>query len=242
MLKLPNKNRKGRRLFMKGIIFDFNGTMFQDSHLHEKAWFFMINKYSSKSITDEEILMNIHGRTNNEILTYFISENLTDQEIGELSFEKEAYYRELCLKNKKELKLTEGLVETLDQLKELGMPLTIATATVKENVEFYFEVFHLADWFDFNNVTFDDGSFPGKPEPNIFIIAAKKLGFEPSECLVIEDAVSGLTAAKKAGIGTIIAIDPFGKNRSLFQEKQLGSGGIITDFTNFFEVAASSSI
>ncbi len=224
---------------MKAIIFDFNGTMFQDSHLHEQAWFYMVKKYSPKSISDEDILINIHGRTNNEILTYFISKDLTEEDISRMSYEKEAYYRELCLKNKEELNLTKGLIEVLNQLKASRVPITIATATVKENVEFYFDVFQLDQWFDFNNVTFDDGSFPGKPEPDIFIIAAKKLGFTPNDCLVIEDAFSGLTAAKKAGIGKIIAIDPFGKNRSLFEEKQLGRDGIITDFTTFFEVVAS---
>lgn len=221
---------------MKGIIFDFNGTMYQDSHLHEKAWFNMVKKYSPKDISDEEILINVHGRTNRQILTYFIAEDLSDEEIERMSYEKEAYYRELCLENKDDLKLTDGLVDVLNQLKEDGTPITIATATVKENVEFYFDTFHLGEWFDFSNVTFDDGSFPGKPEPDIFIIASEKLGFKPSECLVIEDAFSGLTAAKNAGIGKIIAIDPFGKNRSLFEEEQLGSDGIITDFTNFFEV------
>lgn len=224
---------------MKAIIFDFNGTMFQDSHLHEQAWFYMVKKYSPKSISDEDILINIHGRTNNEILTYFISKDLTEDDISKMSYEKEAYYRELCLKNREELTLTNGLMEVLNRLKASKIPITIATATVKENVEFYFDVFQLDRWFDFNNVTFDDGSFPGKPEPDIFIIAANKLGFAPSECLVIEDAFSGLTAAKKAGIGKIIAIDPFGKNRSLFEEKQLGRDGIITDFTTFFEVVAS---
>ncbi len=56
-------------------------------------------------------------------------------------------------------------------------------------------------------------TFPGKPQPDIFLKAADKLGLAPADCLVIEDAYSGLLAAKRAGIGTIIAIDPFGKNK-----------------------------
>lgn len=127
---------------MKGVIFDFNGTMFQDSHLHEKAWFFMVKKYAPKTISDDDIFVNIHGRTNSEILTYFISGDLTNEEIKKLSFEKEAYYRELCLENKDELKLTKGLTGVLNHLKKSKTPMTIATATVKENVDFYFDVFH----------------------------------------------------------------------------------------------------
>ena len=102
---------------MKGIIFDFNGTMFQDSHLHEEAWVYMVNKYSNGSLREEDILLNLHGRTNKEILNFFISDSLSDEEINKLSFEKEAYYRELCLKDSKNLKLTNGLTDVLDALK-----------------------------------------------------------------------------------------------------------------------------
>lgn len=74
-------------------------------------------KYAPKTISDEDIFVNIHGRTNSEILTYFISGDLTNEEIEKLSFEKEAYYRELCLENKDELKLTKGLTGVLNHLK-----------------------------------------------------------------------------------------------------------------------------
>ena len=113
------------------------------------------------------------------------------------------------------------------------MPLTIATATIKENVDFYFDTFALDRWFDPDKVVFDDGSFPGKPEPDIFLHAARKLGVPPEECLVIEDAYSGLRAANSANIGMIIAIDPFFKNRETFQKENLCKDGVITDFPGF---------
>ncbi|MBF5066567.1 HAD family hydrolase, partial [Salmonella enterica subsp. enterica serovar Istanbul] len=92
---------------------------------------------------------------------------------------------------------------------------------VKENVAFYFDIFDLARWFDWDKIVYDDGSFPGKPQPDIFLKAADKLSLAPADCLVIEDAYSGLLAAKRAGIGTIIAIDPFGKNKTVFEQAQL---------------------
>ena len=186
---------------MKGIIFDFNGTMFQDSHLHEEAWVYMVNKYSNGSLREEDILLNLHGRTNKEILNFFISDSLSDEEINKLSFEKEAYYRELCLKDSKNLKLTNGLTDVLDALKSQNIPITIATATVKENLEFYFDVFELGKWFDFENLVYDNGTFPGKPSPDIFLIASQKLNLKPENCLVVEDAYSGILAAQKAHIG-----------------------------------------
>lgn len=220
---------------MKGLIFDFNGTMFQDSHFHEEAWLHMIQKYSDNRLNEEDILLNIHGRTNSEILTYFISDRLTQSEIEQLSYEKEAFYRELCTQKPAQLKLTDGLTETLDHLKKASIPMTIATATVKENLDFYFDIFKLGNWFDYHTVVYDNGSFPGKPAPDIFLIASEKLRVSPADCLVIEDAFSGLIAAKNAGIGTIIGIDPFEKNSAAFKKAKLGHHGLIKDFNGFYE-------
>ena len=53
---------------------------------------------------------------------------------------------------------------------------------------------------------YSDGTIPGKPAPDIFIIAAEKIGLKPQDCLVVEDAIAGINSAKNAGIGKIIAI------------------------------------
>lgn len=86
-------------------------------------------------------------------MKHFISEHLTASEIAVLSEEKESYYRMLCLQNENELQLTKGLEATLDQLTDQQIPLTIATATVKENVAFYFDIFDLARWFDWTRLS-----------------------------------------------------------------------------------------
>lgn len=218
---------------MKGIIFDFNGTMFQDSHLHEKAWIEMIQQYSTNKVSEQEILLNIHGHTNDQILRYFISAELTNTEIQKLSDEKEQYYRELCLQDSTQLVLTSGLEAVLDMFKEKNIPRTIATATGRENLLFYFETFDLAKWFDLENVVYDDGTFEGKPEPDIFLKAAEKIDLLPETCVVIEDAVSGILAADRAKIGKIIAIDPSGKNRLLFQKENLRIDALIENFDGF---------
>ena len=70
-------------IYMKGIIFDFNGTMFMDSDLHEADCLYLIQKYSDKKMTEEDILKNIHGKTNDVILRRFISEDLTDKRVQE---------------------------------------------------------------------------------------------------------------------------------------------------------------
>lgn len=218
---------------MKGIIFDFNGTMFMDSDLHEAAWLHLIKKYSSKKMTEEDILKNVHGKTNDVILRNFISQALSDEEVQKLSDEKETYYRDSVLASADHKEFTAGLREVLDYLKAEKIPMTIASASPKINMDFYFDYLNLGEWFDYEKMVCHTGSFPGKPAPDIFLIAAEKIGVEPENCIVIEDSYSGLQAARNAKIGTIIAIDPEEKNSAVFEAEDLAPDGVIEDFTSF---------
>lgn len=74
---------------------------------------------------------------------YFIFGDLINEEIKRMFFEKEVYYRELCFENKDELKLMKGFIGVLNYLKKLEMLMIIVMVMVKENVEFYFDVFYL---------------------------------------------------------------------------------------------------
>ena len=103
-------------------------------------------------------------------------------------------------------KLAQGAPELLDFLVEKNIPHTIATASDRVNVDFFIEIFDLPRWFEVEKIVFDDGFMPNKPAPDIYLKAAKRLGLEPQECIVVEDAISGIDSAKSAGIGKIIAI------------------------------------
>ena len=70
----------------------------------------------------------------------------------------------------------------------------------------YIEEFKLAKWFDIEKIVYSDGTLRGKPAPDIYIRAAEKIGLKPEECIVVEDAVSGIESARAAGIGKIVAI------------------------------------
>lgn len=215
---------------IKGIIFDFNGTMFQDSDLHETAWIKMIKHYAQGNISEKEILKNIHGRTNDEIISTFIANDLSVEKVIALGTEKESYYRKLCIQNKQRLVLTSGLTEILNKIKKIKIPMTIATATTKENVDFYFEQFQLDQWFDYQHVVYDDGTFPGKPAPDIFVKAADELSVPPDKCLVFEDSYSGIIAASRAGIRMQIAIDNAGKLKKILDDSFLPIAARISDF------------
>lgn len=84
--------------------------------------------------------------------------------------------------------------------------MTIATMSDWGNVEFYIKHFHLEKWFEIDKIVYSNGIIPGKPAPDIYKIAAKNLDLKPKECIVVEDALSGIESARAAGIGKIIAI------------------------------------
>ena len=117
----------------------------------------------------------------------------------------------------------------MDFLKENDIPRTIATMSGWENVEFYIEEFNLERWFDLDKIVYANGKIPGKPAPDIYQIAAKNLGLKPEECIVVEDAVSGIDSAKNAGIGKIIAIASM-EPIELY-EKMPHVAEVITDFS-----------
>ena len=191
---------------MKGIIFDFNGTLFFDSHLHYEAWRIFSKKLRGYPFEDDEMRNNMFGRTNADIIEYALGKKPDEATIEKLAKEKEGMYREMCLKNRDEMVLSPGAEEFLDYLKENNIPRTIATMSEWDNVNFYINEFKLEKWFDLDKIVYSKGDLPGKPAPDIYIKAAKNLNLLPSECVVVEDALSGINAAKNAKAGKIIAI------------------------------------
>ena len=171
------------------------------------------------------------GRTNEAIITYAISKKPTPQMVEDLGQEKEALYRQMCLEDKENFKLADGVPEFLDFLKKNSIPRTIATMADKPNVDFYIEHFHLEKWFDLDKIVYSNGVIPGKPAPDIYQIAAKNLHLDPKDCIVVEDAVSGIDSAQAAGIGKIIAI--CSEEPHEFYKSIPAVSEIITSFRNF---------
>ena len=216
---------------MKGIIFDFNGTLYWDSQLHYDAWRDFSKIIRGYSFTDEEMREKMFGHTNEDIIEYAIGKKPTKEMVEKYGKEKEKLYRERCLLEPEKFKLAPGAIELLDYLKEKNIPRTIATMSEWDNVEFYIKHFNLEKWFDLEKIVYSDGTIPGKPAPDIFLIAASKLGLNPKDCLVVEDAIAGINSAKNAGIGKIVAIASLEPIE--FYKKIDGIYDIITDFYKF---------
>ena len=203
---------------MKGIIFDFNGTLFWDSEIQENAWKTFGTKLSGRNITDEEFNTYFHGRTNKDTLEYLTERVLTDKEVNERAQQKESIYRDLCKSDLNKFKLAPGVERYLDYLKENNIPFTIATASEINNVNFFIKEFQLDKWFDIIKIVYDDGTFRGKPEPDIYLKASEALNIQPDNCIVFEDALSGVQSAQRAGVKEIIAVVPEGR-KNIFENQ-----------------------
>lgn len=193
----------------KGLIFDFNGVLWWDTGIQEKAWREYASKLRGNEVSIEEMKLHMHGRPNKYFLEYLLGREITSSsELHDLIQGKESYYRSLCLALGADFKLSPGAIELLDYLKNNNIPRTIATASEISNVNFFIERLNLLNWFEKERLVYDDNSFPGKPQPDIYLLAADKLALEPADCIVIEDAVSGVQAAKAARIGKIYGLGP----------------------------------
>ena len=198
-----------------GLIFDFNGVLWFDTALQEKAWRDFSRKIRGRAFSQAEMDRHVHGRNNPYTLAYLTGRDLDDAEVRELIEAKESLYRQLCLQQGADFKLSPGAIPLLEYLQEQGFPFTIATASEFNNVEFFVQHLCLDTWFDLGKIVYDDGSHPGKPDPAIFLKAADCLCLPPCRCVVIEDSLSGLEAAHRAGIGHIIALGPRGRRQQL---------------------------
>lgn len=190
---------------MNGVIFDFNGTRFFDSPLHRKAWKEVAKEYFGRELSDKDIDENIQGRSNDLILSYLSPSPLSLEKQKEIADRKEVLYREMAALNPI---LAPGLSEFLSILKARNVPMAIATSSEKTNRAWYKKVFPLSIYFEEKNIVFDDGSFhKGKPDPEIYQVARRRLGLVPSSCLVFEDSLSGVKSAHFANAEKIILVE-----------------------------------
>jgi beta-phosphoglucomutase-like phosphatase (HAD superfamily) len=203
----------------EGIIFDFNGVLLWDASLHERSWQAVAFKSRGFEMTEQEFALHMHGRPNRYVHEYLAGRSIEGQELHDLIQFKESLYRELCRKNPQTFVLSPGAVDLLDALVKHDIPRTIATSSEGTNLNFFREHLALDQWFDFAKIVFDDGRLPGKPAPDMYLAAARNIGLSPHQCVVVEDAISGIQSAHAAGIGYIIGLaTPATHARLLAQE------------------------
>lgn len=180
----------------KGIIWDMDGVLADTAPFHYQAW---------KKIFDEkgikfswEDFTHSFGMRNDKIIPKVLGRECTPEEIADIDEEKEAFFREFAKGNVKPL---DNVIELLNSLKNGGFNMAVASSGTPENVKLVIEECRLTPFFSY--LVNGKEVHHGKPHPEIFLFAAKKLNIPPEKCIVVEDAHAGIEGAKKAGMKCI---------------------------------------
>jgi beta-phosphoglucomutase family hydrolase len=173
------------------LIFDMDGVMVDSNPYHRLAW----EQYNGLHglATTDEMHCRMYGKRNDQILRDFYGDTLSAEEVRERGAAKERLYRDLI-----EGRLEEALVPGLRPFLErhTGAPMAVASNAEPPNVDFLLDAAGLRPFFR-AVVNGHDVEHP-KPHPEVYLEAARRLGVNPSNCIVFEDSHSGVEAATLA--------------------------------------------
>ena len=179
------------------FVFDMDGTMVDSMPAHAKSWDAFRQRHGI-AMPVAEILRRTTGRNGVECVRILLGEHVAEDEALRLIGQKEALYREIFAQDFREVA---GFSRFAQQAQERGLKIAVATAGDRQNLEFVLQRLHLKRRPD-AEVRGDMG-LPGKPAPDIFLAAAKRLGTDPRACIVFEDAPFGIEAARRAGMRAV---------------------------------------
>jgi beta-phosphoglucomutase len=202
-------------------LFDMDGVLIANTEFHINAWLQFAQNHGFP-LTKEQYLENINGHVSADAMAYVFQRPISPGELIVLTEEKEAIYRELY---RPHLQPTTGLLPFLDALKAQSIPMAVGTSAPESNVLFTLDGLSLRPYF--NAIVDASMIHRGKPDPEIYLTAAERVGVEPARCVVFEDALAGIEAGLSAGM-TVIGLATTHTHDEL---TDTGVSLIIDDFT-----------
>ena len=180
-----------------GALFDWDGVIIDSSSQHEESWE-MLAAELGKPLPADHFLRGF-GMKNQVIIPEILGWTDDPDEIHRYSLRKESLYREIV--RERGIEPLPGVVALLDMLQRHGVPCSVASSTHRENIETIFDALGLRGYFA-AVVTAEDVS-RGKPDPEVFVKSAERIGRDPRRCAVFEDAHVGIEAGLAAGARVI---------------------------------------
>lgn len=174
------------------IIFDMDGVLLENNVFHHRAWKIFLQRHGIQ-LTSSQMEKRVYGKRNDSILTDIFGKKLAAASIQRYGLEKEQIYRSIFPST---ISPTKGVRTFLLKLKKAGIPFVLATSAPTKNVRFNLSKIKMTKLFKYIIDAHDVKK--GKPSPEIFLKAAKKIRISPKNCIVFEDALAGIKAAKRA--------------------------------------------
>jgi len=180
---------------LEAVLWDLDGVIADTGIYHYLAWVDVFGKLG-KTFTEEQF-MHYFGQRHDTII-HGVLGDVSREEFDAITEEKQENYRQRVAKN---IKPMPGAIELIKVLGQKGIKTAIASSAPPENVDIILRGLGIEGCFQ----AFARGTevAEGKPSPLVFLLAAEKLGVEPANCAVIEDAIAGVAAAKSAGMKCI---------------------------------------
>jgi beta-phosphoglucomutase len=179
------------------VIFDMDGVIVDSNPIHTIA-LRQFCKMHGHYLTDNELKAKVYGRANKDWLPDIFGDQMTQAAYKKLADEKEALFRKLF---EPIIQPLNGLIHFLDILKNNNITMAVASSAPPENVQFTLEKTGTKKYF---NILLNESSFnKGKPDPEIYLNTASLLNVSPDKCIVFEDSIAGVEAARKAGCKVI---------------------------------------
>jgi len=200
----------------RGVIWDLDGVIIDSADLHFEAWRETLAKHGVSM--DREQFEQGFGRRNDDIVAGIVKQPISPDEIGAIGREKEAIYRRMVAGH---ARFFPGVLELMSSLKEGGFKQAVASSAPPDNLALVIAELRLEP---FISATVDASQVSKrKPDPEVFLKAAEKLELPAKACLVIEDAVAGVEAAKRGGMAVIAVSNTHPKEKLAIADLVLAS-------------------
>jgi HAD superfamily hydrolase (TIGR01509 family) len=179
------------------VLWDMDGTLVDSREYHWLAW--------RDTMADEGMQLSYErflasfGLKNDRILRGWLGDSLGEGEVQRIGDAKEEHYRRLAVEGG--VVPLPGAAEWVSRLRQSGWRQAVASSAPRENVEVMLRLMKLDGHFD--AIAAAEDVTAGKPDPQIFLAAAARLGARPAQSIVVEDAAAGIEAAKAAGMRCI---------------------------------------
>ena len=180
-----------------GVIFDWDGVIIDSSRQHEESWELLAREEDRPLPPDH--FKRSFGMKNEKIIPELLCWTTDPAEIRRLSLRKEEIYRRIVREHG--IAPLPGVVEFLGRLREVGVPAAVGSSTHRLNITTTLVMLGLDEMFQ-AIITAEDVTH-GKPDPEVFLLAAQRIGIKPARCVVFEDAQVGIQAARAGGMKVI---------------------------------------
>jgi beta-phosphoglucomutase len=181
----------------RAVLWDVDGTLVDTAELHYQAWVALAQE--RKHPFSRADFAATFGMRNPEVIPKLFGNRYTDPEVAQIGDRKETLYRDAAVAAG--VSLLPGVRPLLEGLHAAGFRQAVGSSAPRANLELILRLTRVESFF--SAVVAMEDTTRGKPDPQVFLLAADKLGVAPARCLVLEDAPAGVQAAKSGGMKCI---------------------------------------